>query len=100
MQQQLANASSSKQQRSQRSDSDSESVFTDDDEWAHPLPLRENIGKLQAKARLSIVPSDSLFIKIELSLLLFALRTSNCRLTTLLPSLTNRYYVSRITHQI
>lgn len=64
MQQQLANASSNKQQRSQRSDSDSESVFTDDDEWAHPLPLRENIGKLQAKA-----------IKIELSLLLFALRT-------------------------
>lgn len=44
LQQQLANASSSKQ-RSQRSDSDSESVFTDDDEWAHPLPLRENIGK-------------------------------------------------------
>lgn len=46
LQQQLANASSNKQQRSQRSDSDSESVFTDDDEWAHPLPLRENIGKL------------------------------------------------------
>lgn len=40
-QQQLANNNASKQ----RSDSDSESVFTDDDEWAHPLPLRENVGK-------------------------------------------------------
>ncbi|XP_034482762.1 protein daughter of sevenless [Drosophila innubila] len=48
--QQLANASS--KQRSQRSDSDSESVFTDDDEWAHPLPLRENVDR-------STRPSDS-----------------------------------------
>lgn len=64
-QQQLANASSNKQQRSQRSDSDSESVFTDDDEWAHPLPLRENIGKLGLGLSLS---HRTLFIKIELSL--------------------------------
>ncbi|XP_064539805.1 protein daughter of sevenless isoform X1 [Drosophila montana] len=48
--QQLANASG--KQRSQRSDSDSESVFTDDDEWAHPLPLRENVDR-------STRPSDS-----------------------------------------
>lgn len=48
--QQLANASN--KQRSQRSDSDSESVFTDDDEWAHPLPLRENVDR-------STRPSDS-----------------------------------------
>jgi len=40
-QQQLASTNASKQ----RSDSDSESVFTDDDEWAHPLPLRENVGR-------------------------------------------------------
>ncbi|XP_030385133.1 protein daughter of sevenless isoform X2 [Scaptodrosophila lebanonensis] len=49
---QLANSNASKQQRSQRSDSDSESVFTDDDEWAHPLPLRENVDR-------STRPSDS-----------------------------------------
>ncbi|XP_032594850.1 protein daughter of sevenless isoform X2 [Drosophila grimshawi] len=48
--QQMANASS--KQRSQRSDSDSESVFTDDDEWTHPLPLRENVDR-------STRPSDS-----------------------------------------
>ncbi|EDW30182.1 GL22454 [Drosophila persimilis] len=46
--QQLAANSASKQ----RSDSDSESVFTDDDEWAHPLPLRENVDR-------STRPSDS-----------------------------------------
>ncbi|KAH8380669.1 hypothetical protein KR009_012264 [Drosophila setifemur] len=46
--QQLANANAGKQ----RSDSDSESVFTDDDEWAHPLPLRENVDR-------STRPSDS-----------------------------------------
>ncbi|XP_017071077.1 protein daughter of sevenless [Drosophila eugracilis] len=46
--QQLANTNASKQ----RSDSDSESVFTDDDEWAHPLPLRENVDR-------STRPSDS-----------------------------------------
>ncbi|XP_026832513.1 protein daughter of sevenless isoform X1 [Drosophila erecta] len=46
--QQLANNNASKQ----RSDSDSESVFTDDDEWAHPLPLRENVDR-------STRPSDS-----------------------------------------
>ncbi|XP_017096368.2 protein daughter of sevenless [Drosophila bipectinata] len=46
--QQLANVNASKQ----RSDSDSESVFTDDDEWAHPLPLRENVDR-------STRPSDS-----------------------------------------
>ncbi|XP_052847172.1 protein daughter of sevenless isoform X2 [Drosophila gunungcola] len=45
---QLANTNASKQ----RSDSDSESVFTDDDEWAHPLPLRENVDR-------STRPSDS-----------------------------------------
>ncbi|XP_037931300.1 protein daughter of sevenless [Teleopsis dalmanni] len=38
--------------RSHRSDSDSESVFTDDDEWTHPLPLRENLDR-------STRPSDS-----------------------------------------
>ncbi|XP_017011703.2 protein daughter of sevenless [Drosophila takahashii] len=46
--QQLASTNASKQ----RSDSDSESVFTDDDEWAHPLPLRENVDR-------STRPSDS-----------------------------------------
>ncbi|XP_016970401.1 protein daughter of sevenless [Drosophila rhopaloa] len=46
--QQLANPNASKQ----RSDSDSESVFTDDEEWAHPLPLRENVDR-------STRPSDS-----------------------------------------
>ncbi|KAH8365442.1 hypothetical protein KR093_000806 [Drosophila rubida] len=51
LQQQLANANNSNKQRSQRSDSDSESVFTDD-EWAHPLPLRENVDR-------STRPSDS-----------------------------------------
>ncbi|TDG52898.1 hypothetical protein AWZ03_000441 [Drosophila navojoa] len=45
-------ANTSGKQRSQRSDSDSESVFTDDDEWAHPLPLRENVDR-------STRPSDS-----------------------------------------
>ncbi|XP_067643183.1 protein daughter of sevenless isoform X2 [Eurosta solidaginis] len=35
-----------------RSDSDSEGVFTDDDEWTYPMPLRENIDRT---AR----PSDS-----------------------------------------
>ncbi|XP_065359776.1 protein daughter of sevenless isoform X2 [Calliphora vicina] len=38
--------------RSQKSDSDSESVFTDDDEWAHPMPLRENMDR-------NTRPSDS-----------------------------------------
>uniref|UniRef100_A0A1A9WTL9 PH domain-containing protein n=1 Tax=Glossina brevipalpis TaxID=37001 RepID=A0A1A9WTL9_9MUSC len=38
--------------RSQRSDSDSESVFTDDDEWTHPMPLRENLDR-------NTRPSDS-----------------------------------------
>ncbi|CAD7003338.1 unnamed protein product [Ceratitis capitata] len=35
-----------------RSDSDSESVFTDDDEWTYPMPLRENVDR-------STRPSDS-----------------------------------------
>lgn len=34
------------------SPTDSESVFTDDDEWTHPLPLRENVDR-------STRPSDS-----------------------------------------
>ncbi|XP_061386863.1 protein daughter of sevenless [Musca vetustissima] len=38
--------------RSHKSDSDSESVFTDDDEWAHPMPLRENMDR-------NTRPSDS-----------------------------------------
>ncbi|KAM7359076.1 daughter of sevenless isoform 2-T3 [Cochliomyia hominivorax] len=38
--------------RSQKSDSDSESVFTDDDEWTHPMPLRENMDR-------NTRPSDS-----------------------------------------
>lgn len=38
--QQLINVSKN---RCQKSDSDSESVFTDD-EWTHPMPLRENMG--------------------------------------------------------
>ncbi|EDW78826.1 uncharacterized protein Dwil_GK12654 [Drosophila willistoni] len=49
LQQLAANAISGQKQRS---DSDSESVFTDDDEWAHPLPLRENVDR-------STRPSDS-----------------------------------------
>lgn len=35
----------SKNCSSHRSDSDSDSVFADDDEWTHPMPLRENVGK-------------------------------------------------------
>ncbi|XP_013112077.2 protein daughter of sevenless isoform X1 [Stomoxys calcitrans] len=38
--------------RSHKSDSDSESVFTDDDEWAHPMPLREHMDR-------NTRPSDS-----------------------------------------
>ncbi|XP_073843515.1 daughter of sevenless isoform X2 [Musca autumnalis] len=38
--------------RSHKSDSDSESVFTDDDEWSHPMPLRENLDR-------NTRPSDS-----------------------------------------
>ncbi|XP_036325454.1 protein daughter of sevenless, partial [Rhagoletis pomonella] len=34
------------------SDSDSESVFTDDDDWTYPMPLRENVDR-------STLPSDS-----------------------------------------
>ncbi|XP_049314408.1 protein daughter of sevenless isoform X3 [Bactrocera dorsalis] len=35
-----------------RSDSDSESVFTDDDDWTYPMPLRENVDR-------NTRPSDS-----------------------------------------
>ncbi|XP_075159640.1 daughter of sevenless [Haematobia irritans] len=38
--------------RNHKSDSDSESVFTDDDEWTHPMPLREHMDR-------NTRPSDS-----------------------------------------
>ncbi|XP_005185761.2 protein daughter of sevenless isoform X1 [Musca domestica] len=49
LQQQPTNVSKN---RSNKSDSDSESVFTDDDEWAHPMPLREHLDR-------NTRPSDS-----------------------------------------
>lgn len=42
----------SKARSGRSSPTDSESVFTDDDEWTHPLPLRENVDR-------STRPSDS-----------------------------------------
>ncbi|XP_055911248.1 protein daughter of sevenless [Eupeodes corollae] len=48
----LQTTTSTKARSGRSSPTDSESVFTDDDEWTHPLPLRENVDR-------STRPSDS-----------------------------------------